>query len=253
MVERILIGRFCHSFRYDTTTSDWVILDKGKYDLEISFAYLAATNFYYDEFGKLLKDLLFLLQVFDRTGHFFVLSYYRQYNQLVEGPPSVNTWKDNQKDDDVDDDDDNGGDDQDGNKEDVEDGDKRDGQDGNGEGDQDDDGGDGYDGDGEDNQDDNSDNASDIDALQSREAERGKSTSLIISLPVAANKEVGYTTSVLLINIGSTNIIVDVFANLFSDLDPDHAISIVVNILVVSAIGITLVKLYINPNTIFEE
>ena len=72
VVEKILTGKSCHSSRYDTTTSNWAALDKGKHDLDVSFARLAAANLHYGKFGKLLEGPLSLLQIFDRTGYSFV-------------------------------------------------------------------------------------------------------------------------------------------------------------------------------------
>lgn len=110
VVEKILTGRSCHFSRYDTTTSDWAALDKGKHDPDVIFARLAAANLHYGEFGELLEGPLPLHQVSDGTGHSFVSSHYGRYGQLVEGLPPVNTCKDIEEGVDIDDDNDDGGD-----------------------------------------------------------------------------------------------------------------------------------------------
>lgn len=85
------------------------------------------------------------------------------------------------------------------------------------------------------------------------EAEKRKLTSLIISLPVIADKRVGHTTSVLYVDVISTNILLDILANLFVDFDTDYAIPIVGNMPTVSAIDTTIAKSYINLDIIFKE
>lgn len=242
-----------HYLLSPTTTSDWAALDKGKHDPDVSFAHLAAANLYYGEFGELLEGPLPLPQVSNGTGHSFVSSHYRRYGQLMEGPPPVTTRKDVEESVDVNDDDDDGGGSQDGDEGDVKDGDKADGQDGDGEDGQDDDGGDGQDGDREDNQDGNGGDTLDVDPMQSGEAEKGKSTSPIIGCMVEAEKGVGHTTSALPVDVTSVNILEDVLANPFDAFDTDHTISIVPDTPTVSAVGTTLAKPYINPDTLFEE
>lgn len=66
-------------------------------------------------------------QVSDSTGHFFGLSHYRWYGQLIEDFSSVTTCKDVEEGVDVKDNDDNdGGDGQDGDERDVKNVDKSD-------------------------------------------------------------------------------------------------------------------------------
>ena len=253
MIKKILIGGSCNSSRYNTTTSDWAVLDKGKYNLDVFFACLAVANLHYGEFGKLLESPLFLPQVSDGTGHSFVSSHYRQYGQLMEGHPPVTTCKDVEEGVDVNNDDDDGGESQDSDEGDVKDGDEVDGQDGDGEDGQDDDGEDGQDGDREDNQDGNCGDAPDVDSMQSGEAEKRELTSSIIGRMVEAEKGVGHTTSTLLVNVIFVNIFKNVFANLFGTFDTDYTISIISDMPAVFAIGTTLAKPYINPNNLFEK
>ena len=253
VVERILTGRSCHYSRYDTTTSDWAALDKGKHDPDVSFARLAAANLHYGEFGELLEGPLPSPQVSDGTGHSSVSSHYGRYGQLMEGPPPVTTRKDVEEGVDVDGDDDDGGHGQDGDEGDVNDGDESDGQDGDGEDGQDDDGGVAHDGDREDNQDGNGGDAPDVDPMQSVEAENAKSTSSIIGRMVEAENGVGHTTSTLPVDVTSVNILEDVLANPFGAFDTDHTIAFDSETPAVPAVGITLATPSINPDTLFEE
>ena len=110
IVKKILTGRSCHFSRYDTTTSDWAALDKGKHNPNVSFVRLAAANLHYGEFAKLLESPLLLPQISDKTGHFFVLSHYERYGQLMEDPPPITTRKDIEEGVDVNDNDDDEGD-----------------------------------------------------------------------------------------------------------------------------------------------
>ena len=68
-----------------------------------------------------------------------------------------------------------------------------------------------------------------------------------------AEKGIGHTTSVLLVDITSVNILEDVFADPFGAFDTDHTISIIPDTPAVFAVGTTLAKPYINPDTLFEE
>lgn len=229
-------------------------LDKGKYNPDIFFARLAATNLHYGEFDELLEGPLSLPQVSNGTGHSFGSSHYEQYSQLMEGLLLVTTCKDVKEDVDVNDDDDNDkGDGQDGDEGDVKNGDKLDAQDGDREDGQNNDKGDGHDTDREDNQDSNGGNAPDVDLMQLGEAEKGKSNSPIISRIMEAEKGVGHTTSTLPVNVTSINILEDVLANPFGAFDTDHTIAIVPETPAIPTIGTTFAKPYINPNTFFEE
>ena len=253
VVERILTGRSCHSSRYDTTTSDWAALDKGKHDPDVSFARLAAANLHYGEFGELLEGPFPLPQVSDGIGHSSVSSHYGRYGQLMEGPPPVTTHKDVEEGIDVDDDDDDGGHGQDSDEGDVKDGAVSDGQDGDEEDGQDDDGEDVHDVDREDNQDGNGGKAPDVDPMQSREAEKGKSTPSIIGRMAEAENGVGHTTSTPPVDVTSVNILEDVLANPFGAFDTDHTTAIDPETPAVPAVGTTLAKPYTNPDILFEE
>ena len=162
------------------------------------------------------------------------------------------TCKDVEESVDVNDDNDEG-DSQDGDERNVKDGDKVDGQDGDGKDNQDDDGRDDQEDDREDNQDGNGGDTPDVNSMQSGEAEKEKSTFLIIGHMVEAEKGVGHTTSGLPIDLTSINILKDVLANLFGTFNTDYTIFIVPDTPAVSTIGNTLAKFYINLNTLFKE
>lgn len=89
--------------------------------------------------------------------------------------------------------------------------------------------------------------------MQLGEAEKRKSTFLIVGCMIEAEKGVGHTISTLSINVTSVNILEDVFGNIFSAFDTDHTIAIVFKTSAIPAISTILTKLYINPNTFFEE
>lgn len=89
--------------------------------------------------------------------------------------------------------------------------------------------------------------------MQLEKAEKRKSTFSIIGCMVEAEKGVRHIISILLVNITSINIFKDVLANLFDAFNTDYIIAIVPKMPVVSIVGITFAKPYINFDTLFKK
>lgn len=78
--------------RYKTIRSDWDTLNTKDVP-DVLFPHLFAINIHYGAFGKLLEGFFTPSITSDATGRQGVITYYRQYGELLEGPHSLELYK----------------------------------------------------------------------------------------------------------------------------------------------------------------